>query len=413
MRNYIIALITLGMFTQVKAQTLTEIIPYSNDSRVITTGVPFLLIASDARAAGMGDMGVATSPDAYSQQWNPAKYGFSEAKSGLGISYTPYLSKLVNDIFLGNVTYFNRLSEGSAFAVSLKYFSLGEIEIVQDEFSEALIEKPNELTIDASYSLRLADQFSLAVAMRYLRSDLKIQAVDENASAASTFGVDIAGYYQGEEDAYNSFNGRWRAGFALQNLGPKIKYDDAGRENFLPTNLRLGAGFDFIFDDYNRLNVTAEIAKLLVPTPPILGVEIEYEDTNGSGSYEEDEDTLVSETDNVIISGKSQDVSFISGVFQSFGDAPGGFSEELKEFTWALGAEYQYQDSFALRAGYFNESEEKGARKFFALGAGFKYTTINIDLSYLFSASKVASPLENTLRFSLTFNFGGGEYSEY
>ena len=413
MRNYIIALITLGMFTQVKAQTLTEIIPYSNDSRVITTGVPFLLIASDARAAGMGDMGVATSPDAYSQQWNPAKYGFSEAKSGLGISYTPYLSKLVNDIFLGNVTYFNRLSEGSAFAVSLKYFSLGEIEIVQDEFSEALIEKPNELTIDASYSLRLADQFSLAVAMRYLRSDLKIQAVDDNASAASTFGADIAGYYQGEEDAYNSFNGRWRAGFALQNLGPKIKYDDAGRENFLPTNLRLGAGFDFIFDDYNRLNVTAEIAKLLVPTPPILGMEIEYEDTNGSGSYEEDEDTLVSETDNVIISGKSQDVSFISGVFQSFGDAPGGFSEELKEFTWALGAEYQYQDSFALRAGYFNESEEKGARKFFALGAGFKYTTINIDLSYLFSASKVASPLENTLRFSLTFNFGDGEYSEY
>ena len=249
--------------------------------------------------------------------------------------------------------------------------------------------------------------------MRYLRSDLKIQAVDDNASAASTFGVDIAGYYQGEEDAYNSFNGRWRAGFALQNIGPKIKYDDAGRENFLPTNLRLGAGFDFIFDDYNRLNVTAEIAKLLVPTPPILGVKIEYEDTNGSGSYEEDEDVEIETTEDYIISGQSQDVSFISGVFQSFGDAPGGFSEELKEFTWALGAEYQYQDSFALRAGYFNESEEKGARKFFALGAGFKYTTINIDLSYLFSAAKVASPLENTLRFSLTFNFGDGEYNEY
>ena len=276
-----------------------------------------------------------------------------------------------------------------------------------------MIEKPNELTIDASYALRLADQFSLAVGMRYLRSDLKIQAVDDNASAASTFGVDIGGYYQGEEDAYNNFNGRWRAGFAIQNLGPKIKYDDAGRENFLPTTLRLGGGFDFIFDDYNRLNVTAEIAKLMVPTPPILGVEIEFEDDNGSGSYEEGEDTLISETEDVIISGKSQDVSFISGVFQSFGDAPGGFSEELKEFTYALGAEYQYQDSFALRAGYFNESEEKGARKFFALGAGFKYTAINIDLSYLFSASKIQSPLENTLRFSLTFNFGDGEYSEY
>ena len=413
MRNYIIALLTLGMFAQGKAQILTEVIPYSNDSRVITTGVPFLLIASDARAAGMGDLGVATSTDAYSQQWNPAKYGFSEAKSGLGISYTPYLSKLVNDIFLGNVTYFNRLSEGSAFAVSMKYFSLGEIEIVQDEFSEALIEKPNELTIDASYALRLADQFSLAVGMRYLRSDLKIQAVDDNASAASTFAVDIGGYYQSEEEAYDNFNGRWRGGFAIQNLGPKIKYDDAGRENFLPTMLRLGGGFDFIFDDYNRLNVTAEVTKLLVPTPPILGVEIEFEDVNGSGEYEEDEDILISETDDVIVSGKSNDVSFIKGVFQSFGDAPGGFSEEMQEFTWALGAEYQYQDSFAFRAGYFHESEEKGARQFFSLGAGFKYTTINIDLSYLFSASKVQSPLENTLRFSLTFNFGDGEYTEY
>jgi len=413
MRNYIIALLTLGMFAQGKAQILTEVIPYSNDSRVITTGVPFLLIASDARAAGMGDLGVATSTDAYSQQWNPAKYGFSEAKSGLGISYTPYLSKLVNDIFLGNVTYFNRLSEGSAFAVSMKYFSLGEIEIVQDEFSEALIEKPNELTIDASYALRLADQFSLAVGMRYLRSDLKIQAVDDNASAASTFAVDIGGYYQSEEEAYDNFNGRWRGGFAIQNLGPKIKYDDAGRENFLPTMLRLGGGFDFIFDEYNRLNVSAEVTKLLVPTPPILGVEIEFEDVNGSGAYEEDEDILISETDDVIVSGKSNDVSFIKGVFQSFGDAPGGFSEEMQEFTWALGAEYQYQDSFAFRAGYFHESEEKGARQFFSLGAGFKYTTINIDLSYLFSASKVQSPLENTLRFSLTFNFGDGEYTEY
>ena len=151
----------------------------------------------------------------------------------------------------------------------------------------------------------------------------------------------------------------------------------------------------------------------MVPTPPILGVEVEFEDDNGSGSYEEGEDTLISETDDVIISGQSQDVSFISGVFQSFGDAPGGFSEEMREFTWALGAEYQYQDSFALRAGYFNESDDKGARKFFSLGAGFKYTTINIDLSYLFSASKIQSPLENTLRFSLTFNFGDGEYDEY
>lgn len=418
MRNYILTLLALFFLNQVKAQNPTTVIPNTNDTRVITTGVPFLLIASDARAAGMGDMGVATSVDAYSQQWNPSKYAFSETKSGIGVSYTPYLSKLVNDIFLGNFTYFNRINERSAFAASFKYFSLGEIEIVADEFSEALIEKPNELTIDASYALRLSDQFSMAVGLRYLRSDLRIQAVDDNASAASSFGVDITGYYQSEEEAYSDFNGRWRAGFAVQNLGPKIKYDDAGRENFLPTNLRVGGGFDFIFDDYNKLAVTAEVSKLLVPTPPIVGKEYEFTDNNNNGTYEESEDDLVGFPNNpvndyVIIEGKDPNVSFLSGAFQSFGDAPGGFSEELKEFTWALGAEYLYQESFAFRAGYFNESEEKGARKFFSLGAGFKYSAINIDLSYLFSASKIQSPLENTLRFSLTFNFGDGEYTEY
>src|SRR5210317_603541 len=307
MKNYFLTLITLAFYTLSNAQTV--VIP-QQDSRVITTAVPFLLIASDARAAGMGDNGVATSADANSQHWNPSKYTFSLAKSGIAVSYTPYLSKLVNDIFLANATYFNRLDDRSAFAVSFKYFSLGEIEIVQDEFSQALIEKPNELTLDASYALRLADQFSMAVTLRYLRSDLRIQAVDANASAASSIGVDVSGFYQGEEEAYSDFNGRWRGGFAIQNIGPKIKYDDAGRENFLPTTLRLGGGFDFIFDDYNRLNVTAEVAKLLVPTPPILGVEIEYEDTNGSGSFEEDEDVEVNRTENVIISGKSQDVSF-------------------------------------------------------------------------------------------------------
>ena len=223
---FLVALFSIDTVAQ------TTVIP-NQDSRVITTGVPFILIASDARAAGMGDMGVATSVDTYSQQWNPSKYAFSEAKSGIGISYTPYLSKLVNDIFLGNITYFNRINERSAFAVSLKYFSLGEIELREDEFVDPIIEKPNELTFDASYSLRLSDQFSMAVALRYLRSDLKIQAVDVNAKAASSFGVDISGYYQSEEEAYNDFNGRWRGGFAIQNLGPKIKYDEGGTENFL------------------------------------------------------------------------------------------------------------------------------------------------------------------------------------
>jgi hypothetical protein len=400
MKNYFLILITLTFYINSNAQETVIISP--DNSRVITTGTPFLLIAADARAAAMGDMGVATSADAYSQHWNPSKYAFSLAKSGFAVSYTPYLSKLVNDIFLGNLTYFNRLDERSAFSASLKYFSLGEIELVQDEFSEANIAKPNELTLDATYALRLADQFSMAVSLRYLRSDLKIQEIDANASAASSVGVDISGYYQSEEEAYNDFNGRWRGGFAIQNIGPKIKYDDAGRENFIPTNLRLGGGFDFIFDQYNKLSVTAEVTKLLVPTPPILG----FVDTDDDGFQDGNEPTI-------IVKGKSQDVGFIKGIFQSFGDAPDGFSEELKEFTWALSAEYVYQDSFALRAGYFNESEDKGARKFFGMGAGFKYTTINIDLSYLFSASKVQSPLEGTLRFSLTFNFGDGTYDEY
>jgi hypothetical protein len=254
----------------------------------------------------------------------------------------------------------------------------------------------------------------MGVALRYLRSDLKISAFDPSSKAAGSIGVDISGYYQSEEEAYSDFNGRWRGGFAIQNLGPKIKYDDAGRENFIPTNLRLGGGFDFIFDQYNRINVTAEVTKLLVPTPPVYGTEYNYTDTNDNGVYDPDIDTRGSIVNsNVIIQGQDPNVSFMSGIFQSFNDAPGGFSEEIDEFTFALGTEYLYQDSFALRAGYFSENESKGARKFFALGAGFKYTTIDIDLSYLFSASKVQSPLENTLRFSLSFNIGDDEYSEY
>ena len=410
MKSQLLLLITLVFISKVSAQT--TIIP-SDDKRVITTGIPFLLIASDARAAGMGDMGVATSVDALSQQWNSSKYAFSETKSGVAVSYTPYLSKLVNDIFLGNVTYFNRLDERSAFAASLRYFSLGDIEFVDNADDVPRIQRPSELSLDASYALRLTDQFAMSVAMRYLRSDLRIQGVDSDASAASTFGVDISGYYQSEEEAYADFNGRWRMGFALQNIGPKFTYDEGGSENFQPTNLRLGAGFDFMFDQYNKIAVTAEVTKLLVPTPPQLGDEYSFTDNNGNVIYEEDIDDLGSLVEqDVIYKGKSQDVGFLSGMFQSFSDAPDGFSEELKEFTWSLGAEYTYQDSFAIRAGYFNESEDKGARKFLALGAGFKANVVNIDLSYLFSASKVQSPLENTLRFSLTFNIGAGEYRE-
>lgn len=414
MKNKIYSLILLVTVFNVNAQT--TVIPNANDSRVITTGMPFVLIAADARAAGMGDMGVATSVDGFSQQWNPSKYAFSETKSGIAVSYTPYLSKLVNDIFLGNVTYFNRIDERSAFAASFRYFSLGDIEFRDNEISQALIQRPNELTIDASYALRLSDLFAMSVAMRYLRSDLRLPGIDAQNTAANTFGVDISGYYQSEEQAYNDFNGRWRGGFAIQNLGPKFKYDEGGQENFQPTTLRLGGGFDFIFDEYNKLAVTTEVSKLLVPTPPIYGKEYNYTDINGNGLYDEGIDDISNtpiNQNNVIYRGQNPDVNFLSGIFQSFGDAPGGFSEELKEFTWSLGAEYTYQDAFAFRAGYFNESEMKGARKFLALGAGFKYNVVNIDLSYLFSASKVQSPLESTLRFALTFNIGAGEYREY
>lgn len=399
--------------TQIQAQNIVEeITPDPYDSRVITTGVPFLLIAPDARSASMGDMGVATSVDGFSQQWNASKYAFSETKQGVAISYTPYLSKLVNDISLSSITYFNRLNERSAFGASFKYFGLGEIEFIDNEDDTPRIMKPNEFALDVSYALRLSDQFAMAVNMRYLNSDLKIDET-QDAKAASTFGVDISGYYQSEEEAYNSFNGRTRLGFAIQNIGPKFKYDAGGQENFQPTTLRLGGGFDFILDDFNKISLTGEVTKLLVPTPPIRGERRVYEDVDDNGEYDPSIDNEISYEPNYIIEGKDDDVSFLKGMFQSFGDAPGGFSEEMQEWTWALGAEYYYQDSFAFRAGYFHESPDKGARQFFAIGAGFKYNVIGIDLSYLFSASKVPSPLENTLRFSLTFNIDREAYSEY
>ncbi len=373
----------------------------AQEDRVITTGVPFLMIAGDARSAGMGDIGVATSPDAYSQQWNPAKYAFSLDKQGFSVSYTPYLTDLVNDISLGQATYFNRISEKSAFAASLRFFSLGEIELRGEDPNDFVnVVKPSEFAFDLSYALKLSERFSMSVGGRYIRSNLRIPSEGTNASAATSFAVDVSGYYQSEEIAYDDFNGRWRGGFNFQNLGPKINYDlddsDSG-SNFLPANMKLGGGFDFIFDEYNKVSINAEVNKLLVPTP-------QNPDLNGDGTIT-DEERAQNNRD-------YRSIGWTEGIFKSFNDAPDGMKEELKEFTWALGAEYVYQDSFALRAGYFNESEEKGARKFMSLGAGFKYNIIKIDVSYLFSASKVKNPLENTLRFSLSFAFGD-KYDEY
>jgi hypothetical protein len=368
--------------------------------RVITTAVPFLLVSADARAAGMADVGVATSSDVFSQQWNPAKYAFAIDKQGFSISYTPYLTDLANDISLGQVTYYNKISERSAFATSLRYFGFGDIELREtgDPTEVPRTVAPNEFALDGSYSLKLSERFSMAVAGRYIRSNLKVVTDNGDASAANSFAIDVAGFYQSEEIAYSEFNGRWRAGFNIQNLGPKISYDnDEFSTNFLPANLKIGTGFDFILDDYNKVAVNLEFNKLLVPTP-------QNPDLNGDGTTTSEE-----RAQNL---NDYRSIGWVSGVFKSFGDAPDGFSEELKEFTYALGAEYSYQDSFAMRLGYFNESDIKGARKFFSLGAGFKYNVVKVDVSYLFSASKVKNPLENTLRFSLTFNFGD-KYDQY
>ncbi|MFH6604556.1 type IX secretion system outer membrane channel protein PorV [Maribacter algicola] len=364
----------------------------AQDERVITTAVPFLTIAADARSAGMGDMGVATSSDAFAQQWNPAKFAFAERKIGIGLSYTPYLESIITDISLLNASFYNKIDEQSAFAIGLRYFTLGEIELRQFANDPGTLAKPNELALDGSYSLKLSPTFSMAVGGRYIRSNLKLpQNGDVDSRAAGSFAVDVAGFYRSREIAYNSFDGRWRAGFNLSNLGGKIQYDEGGQENFLPTNMKLGVGFDFILDQDNVIGLTTEFNKLLVPTP---------KDFNGDGN--------IDSADN----DEYQQIGFFNGLFKSFGDAPDGFGEELKEFTWALGAEYVYQDAFMVRTGYFNESEEKGSRKFFTLGAGFKFKAAQIDLSYLFSTSQVKNPLENTLRFSLTFSLGEEFYND-
>jgi len=358
----------------------------AQEDRVITTAVPFLTIAADARSAGMGDMGVATSTDAFSQQWNPAKFAFAERKMGIGVSYTPYLESIITDISLLNASFYSKIDDQSAFAIGLRYFTLGEIELRQFANDPGTLAKPNELALDGSYSLKLSPTFSMAVGGRYIRSNLKLpQNGSEDSQAASSFAVDVAGYYRSREIAYDKFDGRWRAGFNFSNLGGKIQYDEGGQENFLPTNLSFGVGFDFILDQDNVIGLTTEFNKLLVPTP---------QDFN--------EDGVIDSADN----DEYQQIGFFSGITKSFGDAPDGISEELKEFTWALGAEYSYQDAFMIRTGYFNESEEKGSRKFFTMGAGFKFKSAQIDLSYLFSTSQVKNPLENTLRFSLTFNLG-------
>ena len=355
---------------------------YAQD-RVITTGVPFLMITSDARAAGMGDVGVATSSDAFSQQWNPAKYAFVNTSRGYGISYTPYLSKLVNDIFLGNVTYYRKLNERSSWATSFKYFSLGDVQfnqVIAGSIVDQGVERPNELTLDLSYSLKLSESFSMSVAARYIRSDLKL-ATDSDNNSANSLGIDIAGFYQSKSFEFKGLNSIFRSGFNISNIGPRLKYDEGGKQNFIPTNLRIGSGIELSLDDDNRLNFNLELNKLLVPTPIAT-----FDEMNNFLGYEQ------------------PDIGFLKGIMQSFNDAPDGFKEELQEITWALGFEYIFKKIFSLRTGYFNESKFKGSRRYITFGTGFIINQMDLNVSYLFSTSNVRSPLENTLRFSLAFN---------
>jgi len=365
----------------------------------ITTGVPFLLINADARSAGMGDMGVATSPDAFSQQHNAAKYAFSEKQQGFAISYTPYMASIASDISLAQLNYFNKVNERSAIAASFRYFGMGDIELRETFDAIPVTVSPSELAFDVSYSMKLGDRISGAVTGRFINSNLKIPSSNESGSA-SAIAVDVSAYYVSDIMQNTGFDGRFRAGIAIQNIGPKIKYtDDEFSENFLPTNLRLGAGYDFILDQYNKISAYGEVTKLMVPSHQYPT----FVDTNNSGDRDSNEPINWH-------TNEYRQKGWASGMFSSFGDAPGGFSEEMKEFTWSLGGEYMYQDSFAFRLGYFHESEMKGNRQYATLGAGFKYNIVTIDVSYLFATSKVQNPLENTLRFSLTFNFGNSNY---
>ncbi|MFA7615457.1 MAG: type IX secretion system outer membrane channel protein PorV [Moheibacter sp.] len=363
-----------------------------NDPNPVLTGAPFLRVSPDARSGGLGDMGAATSPDAFSQYWNPAKYAFSKSYSGVALSYTPYMSSITDDVFLLNASFYTFLGqdERSTLSASLYYFNIGEIdltELVGTQIVNTGIAKPNEFSFDVSYGLRLSDTYSMAVTGRFIRSDLFNNIDDGTVQPANTFAVDVSGFYQTPRHDWNNFEGRLRAGFNVSNIGPKLDYSNSeDNAAYLPTNLRLGVGYDFIFDDFNTVALTLETNKLLVPTP----------------TYEKDADGNEIPGTRYI-----PNKGVVEGMFSSFGDAPGGFKEEMQEFNWAASLEYSYNDVLFIRSGYFHESAMKGDRQHLTLGAGLKYNSFGLDFSYLIPVSKTNNALENTLRFALTWEFGG------
>ena len=349
----------------------------------VNTSVTSLAIAPDARGGGMGDIGVATEADVFSQYWNPAKYPFNIARAGVGISYTPWLRKLVNDINLANVAGFYRIGDYSAVHASLRYFSLGEVFIAD---MDDMTIKPYEMAIDAGYSRMLSETFSMAVNLRFILSDIKYDYTAES-SAGKAFAADIALYRLGYFMAGNrecSFG--W--GLNISNIGSKISYGGSDNSEFIPTNLRFGCNITIPFNEYNKFSFGAEMNKLLVPTYP------KQKEDEADEDYEER------------VQKDYYDVSSIAGMFKSFGDAPGGFKEEMQEIQWSLGAEYTYNDRFMLRAGYHHEAENKGNRKYFTVGAGFHMSVFTIDASYVFSTAQT-NPLDQTMRFSLGFDLDG------
>ena len=348
-------------------------------------------VAPDARSGGMGEVGVATDPDAASQYWNPAKYPFCISRAAIQMSYTPWLRNLVNDMNIAYLSGYYRIGDYSAISSSLRYFSLGEVYINFPEngnTSSANTVKPYEMTFDVGYSIMLSEKFSLAAAVRLLLSDKSYTGTEESSSATA-YAADIACYYQnyvniGQRECQLGL------GLNISNIGSKIRFAGSDRSEFLPTNMRLGASLMVPINEYNKFTVAADLNKLLVPTYP----QLEGKETSkDSTSYKRREEDYYN-------------TSSIAGIFKSFGDAPGGFKEELEEIQWSLGAEYTYNERFSLRAGYHHEAESKGNRKYFTVGAGVHLSAFTLDAAYVLSTTK-SNPLDKTLRFSLNFDLDG------
>lgn len=355
----------------------------------VNTSVTSQMIAPDARAAGMGDVGVATDPDVNSQYWNPAKYPFCISRAGVSLNYTPWLRQLVSDMDLAYLSGYYRIGDYSAVSASLRYFSLGEVMTNYDSTtgeSNGMTINPYEMSFDVAYSLMLSEKFSLAAAVRWIYSDLTYDYTDDT-SPGSAFAADIACYYN---DYINIGVRECQLGIGLNisNIGSKITFGGDDNSEFIPTNMRLGLALMVPIDEFNRFTIAADANKLLVPTYP------KQEEGESTEDYQQR------------VQKEYYDVSSISGIFKSFGDAPGGFKEELQEINWSVGAEYVYNDKFTLRAGYHHESENKGNRKYFTVGAGFRMSAFSLDCGYVIATAK-SNPLDQTLRFTLGFDMDG------